>query len=84
LDKKKINLTLDEDILEFSKMYAKEQRTTVSELATQFFLNLKRTRTNEPTEIIISDPDFTVALLETIEGIRSGKEKWYSYEEVFE
>ena len=81
--KKKINLTLDEDILEFSKMYAKEQRTTVSELATQFFLNLKRTVAIEPTEIIISDPDFTVALLETIEGIRSGKEKWYSYEEVF-
>jgi len=83
LIKKKINLTLDEDILEFSKMYAKEQRTTVSELATQFFLNLKRTVAIEPTEIIISDPDFTVALLETIEGIRSGKEKWYSYEEVF-
>jgi hypothetical protein len=83
VNKKKINLTLDEDILEFSKMYAKEQRTTVSELATQFFLNLKRTRANEPTEIIISDPDFTVALLETIKGIRSGKEKWYSYEEAF-
>ena len=83
MNKKKINLTLDEDILEFSKMYAKEQRTTVSELATQFFLNLKRTRTNEPTEIIISDPDFKNALLETIAGIRLGKEKWYSYEEVF-
>ena len=83
MNKKKINLTLDEDILEFSKMYAKEQRTTVSELATQFFLNLKRTRTNEPTEIIISDPDFKNAFLETIAEIRSGKEKWYSYEEVF-
>ena len=83
MNKKKINLTLDEDILEFSKMYAKEQRTTVSELTTQFFLNLKRTRTNEPTEIIISDPDFKDALLETIGKIRSGKERWHSYEEVF-
>jgi hypothetical protein len=83
VNKKKINLTLDEDILEFSKMYAKEQRTTVSELATQFFLNLKRTRANEPTEIIISDPDFNNALLETIAEIRSGKEKWHTYEEVF-
>ncbi|MHB8278348.1 MAG: DUF6364 family protein [Candidatus Humimicrobiaceae bacterium] len=83
MKKQKINLTIDEDLIEFAKLYAKDQRTTVSEITTQFFLNLKRTKTQDYTEIIISDPDFNNTILETIEKIRAGKEKWYSYEEVF-
>lgn len=83
MKKQKINLTIDSDLIEFAKLYAKEQRTTVSEIATQFFLNLKKTKTHDYTEIIISDPDFNDVILETIEKIRTGKEKWYSYEEAF-
>ena len=30
--KNKLNITLDKDLIEFSKLYATEQRTTVSEL----------------------------------------------------
>ncbi|MCL4385552.1 MAG: DUF6364 family protein [Actinobacteria bacterium] len=83
MKKQKINLTIDKDLIEFAKLYAKEQRTTVSEMATQFFLNLKKAKNNDYTEIIISDPDFNNLMLETIKKIRTGKEKWYSYEEVF-
>jgi hypothetical protein len=81
--KNKLNITLDEDLIEFSKLYASEQRTTVSELVSQFLLNLKRTKSQDPTETIISDPGFNDSLLDTISRIREGKEKWLTYKEVF-
>jgi len=81
--KNKLNITLDEDLIEFSKSYASEQRTTVSELVSQFLLNLKRTKSDDPTEIIISDPQFNDSLLDTISRIKQSKEKWLTYDEVF-
>lgn len=81
--KNKLNITLDEDLIEFSKSYASEQRTTVSELISQFLLNLKRTKTQDPTGTIVADPEFNDSLLETISRIREGKEKWLTYKEVF-
>ncbi len=83
MTKGKINITLDKDLIEYAKIYAKEQRTSVSEIFTQFILNLKRAKENDPIEVILSDPDFKESLLETIERIRSGKIKWYDYKEVF-
>jgi hypothetical protein len=81
--KNKLNITLDKDLIEFSKLYATEQRTTVSELISQFLLNLKRTKSQDSTETIVSDPEFNDSLLETISRIRNGKEKWLTYDEVF-
>jgi hypothetical protein len=83
MSKNKLNITLDQDLIEFSKLYANEQRTTVSELISQFLLNLKRSKSQDPTEVIISDPDFNDSLLETISRIRNGKEKWLTYKDVF-
>ena len=83
MHKGKVNITLDEDLIAYIKAYAEEQRTTVSEILTQFILNLKRTSEREPMEIILSDPDFKESLIDCISKIRSGKMKWHSYEEVF-
>lgn len=83
MHKAKVNVTLDRDLIEYIKMYAEEQRTTVSEVFTQFVLNLKRTKEQEPTEIIMADPDFRKSLLSTVSKIRSGKMKWHNYDEVF-
>lgn len=83
MQKGKINITLDLDLIEFAKDYAKEQRTSVSELFTQFILNLKRANENSPTEVIIADPDFTASLMETLSDLRTGNIKWSKYEEVF-
>jgi len=83
MSKGKINITLDKDLIEYAKIYAEEQRTSVSEIFTQFILGLKRTRESDPTELILSDPDFKASLLETISRIRSGKVKWSSYKEIF-
>ena len=83
MHKGKVNITLDEDLIEYIKSYAEEQRTTVSEVFTQFVLNLKRTVVNEPTEMILADPNFKESLLDTISKIRAGKMKWFKYNEVF-
>jgi hypothetical protein len=83
MTKGKINITLDKDLIEYAKIYAEEQRTSVSEIFTQFILNLKRAKENDPIEVILSDPDFKESLLETIDRIRSDKIKWYDYKEVF-
>jgi hypothetical protein len=83
MSKGKINITLDKDLIEYAKVYAEEQRTSVSEVFTQFILGLKRARESDPTELILADPDFKESLLKTISRIRSGKVKWSSYKEVF-
>ena len=83
MSKSKLNITLDRDLIEFAKEYAQYQRTTVSEIFSQFILNLKRSRENEPTDVIMADPDFRDSLIDTISRIRSGEENWHSYDEVF-
>jgi hypothetical protein len=83
MPKGKMNVTMDEDLIAYAKIYANEQRTTVSEVFTQFVLNLKRVKENDPTEIILSDPGFRESLLETITRIQSGDVKWSRYDEVF-
>ena len=83
MPKSKINITMDQDLIEFAKTYAEDQRTTVSEVFTQFVLNIRRIQREDPTEFILADPKFRDSLLETISQIRAGKNKWHKYEEVF-
>jgi hypothetical protein len=84
MSKSRINLTLDADLVEFVKEYAESQRTTVSEVFTQFALKLKRIKENDPTDVILADPDFTNSLLETTTRIKNGTIEWYGYDKVFE
>ena len=81
--KAKVNVSLDRDLIDYIKTYAEEQRTTISEVFTQFVLNLKRTKEKDPTEIIMADPDFRESFVSTVAKIRNGKMKWHSYDEVF-
>jgi len=83
MQKTRLNITLDKDLIDFAKIYAQQQRTTVSELVTQFILNLKRTKEDNPAEIILADPDFRESLFKTISDIRTGKVTWFKYNEVF-
>ena len=83
MQKARINLTLDADLIESLKEYAESQRTTVPEDITQFALRLKRLKENDPTETILADPDFSEALLRTAERIKSGSTVWHGYDEVF-
>ena len=77
MTKRTMNITMDQDLIEFAKAYAEDQRTTVSEIFTQFILNIRRIQREDPTEIILADPQFSESLLETISQIRAGKNKWH-------
>ena len=83
MQKDRINITLDADLIAFIKEYAENQRTTVSEVFTQFALSLKRLKENDPTETILSDPDFFDSLMDTIARLKAGTVKWKGYDEVF-
>ncbi len=83
MPKRKLNVTMDEDLVEYVKAYAAEQRTSVSEVFTQFVLNLKRLRENDPMTILLGDPEFHESLISTVSKIQSGGTKWPSYDEVF-
>lgn len=83
MQKGKVNITMDQDLIEYAKSYATEQRTTVSEVFSQFVLSLKRVRENDPTETILGDPTFRESLVETISRIQTGNVKWSRYDEVF-
>ena len=79
----KLNVTMDQDLVEYAKAYAAEQRTSVSEIFTQFILNLKRRNENEPMTILLEDPEFRKSLLSTMDKIQSGQTRWSTYDEVF-
>jgi hypothetical protein len=83
MNKGKINISMDKDLIEFAREYASLQRTSVSEIFTQFILSLKRSQENDPTEIIMADPDFRETVMGTIERVRKGDIDWYKYKEVF-
>jgi len=83
MQKARINLAIDADLLDFVKEYAETQRTSVSEVFTQFALKLKRMKENDPTETILADPDFSSSLLEIMDRVKNGGVTWKSYDEVF-
>lgn len=83
MQKTRINLTIDADLIDFVKEYAESQRTTVSEVFTQFALKLKRLKENDPMEIVLSDKDFLDALMNTVSRIKTGDVEWHGYDEVF-
>jgi hypothetical protein len=83
MQKRKINITMDQDLIEYAKLYATKQRTTVSEVFTQFILNLKRVHEADPMQIFLEDPGFRDSLLKTMAKIQSGETKWLRYDETF-
>ena len=83
MPKARLNISLDQDLVDFVKVYVRENRTTVADVITQFVLALKRQAQGNSMEIILSDPDFHKALLDIQSRLREGKAKWYSLEEVF-
>ena len=81
--KTRINLSLDQDLADFARIYAAENRTTVADVMTQYLLSLKRAQEGDITNVILSDPKWRKALEESRKRLQSGKEKWYTHQEVF-
>lgn len=83
MPKARLNISLDQDLIEFVKTFSEENRTTVAEVFTQFLLNLKREKAGDPTEFILSDKAFRESMLMIMKKLRTGEARWYSYKDVF-
>ncbi len=83
MSKTRLNISLDQDLVDFVKLYVQENRTTVANVVTQFILALKRQVQGDSMEIILFDPDFHKALLDVQSRLRNGTAQWHAFEEVF-
>ncbi len=83
MSKTRLNISLDQDLVNFVKVYVKENRTTVANVVTQLILALKRQAQGDSMEIILSDPDFHKAILDVQSRLRNGTAKWHTFKEVF-
>ena len=80
--KTRLNISLDQDLADFIKVYVQENRTTVSDVVTQFVLALKRHVHGDSMDIILSDPDFHKTLLKVKSNLRNGTAEWHTFDEV--
>ena len=83
MSKARLNLSLDPDLVDFIKVFAEENRTTVADVVTQYLLALMRQSAGEPVHPILSNPAFHDALVEAQAKLRSGAARWRSMDEVF-
>jgi hypothetical protein len=84
MPKTRINISLDQDLADFAKIFAAQNRTTVADIITQYLLTLKRKIEGKDTEKILADPAFHTALQEAQTRLRNGTAEWHSYNEIFE
>jgi hypothetical protein len=83
MPKTRINISLDQDLADFAKIFARENRTSVAEMVTQYLLSLKRRIDGENYEQILSHPAFQEAMESAQARLQDGSAQWHSYDEVF-
>ncbi|MBW1891663.1 MAG: hypothetical protein JRF32_12700 [Deltaproteobacteria bacterium] len=83
MSKTRINISTDEDLAEFIRLFAVENRTTVAEIVNQYFLSIKRRIEGDAIENILANPVFHEAMAEVQLKLRDGSAEWHSYNEVF-
>ncbi len=81
--KARLNLSLDQDLIDFVKVFATENRTTVADIVTQYLLSLKRRVIGDQTEQILAHPGFQQAMESSIARLRDGSAEWSTFSEVF-
>ncbi len=83
MPKVRLNVSLDQDLAEFAKVFAAENRTSVAEMVTQYLLSLKRRSEGEYMEKILAHPAFHKAMKDAQAKLHAGTAQWHSYDEVF-
>ena len=83
MSKTRLNVSLDQDLAEFAKDFAAENRTSVANIVTQYLLALKRRVEGEHIETILGHPAFQQAMEDAQAKLRAGTALWHSYDEVF-
>ena len=83
MHKTRLNVSLDQDLAEFAKVFAAENRTSVADMVTQYLQALKRRVEGESMEKILAHPIFQQAMEDAQAKLRTGTAQWHSYDEVF-
>ncbi len=83
MPKTRINISLDQDLADFARVFAVENRTSVADIVTQYLLTLKRRIEGQDSERILSHPAFQEAMDVAQKKLKDGSAEWYSYDEVF-
>jgi hypothetical protein len=83
MSKTRINVSLDQDLADFAKVFAAENRTSVAEMVTQYLLALKRRSEGKHMETVLQNPAFQQAMEDVQAKLRAGTAEWHSYDEVF-
>ena len=81
--KTRLNISIDEDIANFGRIFAAENRITLSDLMTQYLLSLKKKVEGQQSESVLAPPAFNKAFEEMQKRLQQGKTTWHSYDEVF-
>ncbi len=81
--KNRLNISLDQDLIEFVRLFAAENRTTMAEIITQYLLNLKRRAQDETVTEIFAHPAFYKAMEDVQIRLRKGDVDWRTFDEVF-
>ena len=84
MSKTRLNLSLDQDLINFIKLFAEENRMTVADIITQYLLSLKRRVEGGAAVKILAHPAFQEAMKEAQAKLRNGKAEWHTFDEVFE
>ena len=83
MPKTRINISLDQDLADFARIFAQENRISVADMVTQYLLTLKRRVEGQDSERILSHPAFQEAMELAQTRLKDGSSKWHSYDEVF-
>lgn len=82
MPKTRLNVSLDQDLADFAKVFAVENRTSVAEMVTQYLVALKRRGDGQQMETVIENPAFRQAMADIQTKLRDGTAQWHSYDEV--
>jgi hypothetical protein len=83
MSKTRLNVSLDQDLAEFAKVFAAENRISVADMVTQYLLSLKRRAEGEQMENVLTHPAFARAMEDAQAKLRAGTAQWHSYDKVF-
>ncbi len=84
MPKTRLNLSLDQDLVDFVKHFAAQQRLTVADVVAQYLLALKRRADREQLESVLSHPAFHQAMADVQARLRDGSAEWSTFDEVFD
>lgn len=83
MPKTRLNLSLDQDLVDFIKTFSAENRLSIADIVTQYFLSLQRGQEEESQKRLLAHPAFQQAMKDVQARLKDGTAEWHSFEEVF-